>query len=409
MAVGLFSFIIMKEDIKSRGIYMDVVRYGIVGLGNQGTTYLKQFFLSGKVEKAIISAICDINPKRIEAGKELTKGLQVSFFEDYKELIDSGKVDAILVETPHYFHPEIAKYALERGVNVLCDKPAGVYVKQVRELNEAAKKSNSIFGMMFNQRTNCVYRKMREMIFSGELGKIQRLNWVITDWFRCESYYASGSWRATWDGEGGGVLINQCPHQIDLVSWIMGKLPSSVNGFVKYGRWHNIEVEDEVTAYFEYDDGATGTFITTTGEAPGTNRLEISGTMGKLICEHDELIFYKNDKSSEEVINNSEEPFGRPNTERIVVETDGNNPQHLGIIQNFNKAILKEESLFVDGCEGINGVELMNAIEYSGFLDGKKVSLPIDDDEYLRLLDERRKTSKKHEVKEKTVDTTGTY
>ena len=98
----------------------------------------------------------------------------------------------------------------------MCEKPAGVYTKQVREMNEAAEKSDRVFGMMFNQRTNCIYKKMHDMVQSGDYGKLKRVNWIITDWYRTQAYYNSGGWRATWDGEGGGVLLNQCPHQLDL-------------------------------------------------------------------------------------------------------------------------------------------------------------------------------------------------
>lgn len=315
-----------------------------------------------------------------------------------------------MVETPHYLHPEIVTAALRRGIHALCDKPAGVYTKQVREINAVAAESGALFTMMFNQRTNCVYRKMREMIADGKLGEIQRVNWIITDWYRTQTYYDSGSWRATWDGEGGGVLINQCPHQLDLVSWIVGELPASVNGFCGYGRWHNVEVEDEVTAFFRYQNGATGTFITTTGEAPGTNRLEISGTRGKLLCEHKELWFWENDEDSATYIRTSAEGFKKPACTKTLVETDGQNLQHLGILLNFTAAILGREPLFVDGTEGIRGVELMNAIELSGWRNGETVTLPVDENVYLAELERRRKTSVRKQVAEVSVaDTAGSF
>ena len=240
---------------------------------------------------AVVTAMCDINPAKIQARKEKTANKDVKYFTDYREMLDSGLCDVVLVETPHYQHPEIVMECLKRGINVICDKPAGVYTKQVKEMNEMAASANAVFGMMFNQRTNCLYRKMKELIANGEIGDIQRVTWIITDWYRTQTYYDGGSWRATWSGEGGGVLINQCPHQIDLLSWVVGMQPSAVNGFCKYGRWHDIEVEDEVTAYFEYENGATGVLITTTGEAPGTNRFEVSGTKGKLLCENKKLYF----------------------------------------------------------------------------------------------------------------------
>ncbi len=389
---------------------MDKIRYGIIGLGNQGTNYAIKIFDQGKANDAVVSAMCDINPAKIEIMKKKTINKDVVYFSDYKEMLDSGLCDAVLVETPHYFHPEMVIECLKRGINVICDKPAGVYTKQVKEMNEAAKASGAKFAMMFNQRTNCLYRKMREMVRSGDIGEIQRVTWIITNWFRTQAYYDGGSWRATWEGEGGGVLINQCPHQLDLVQWVVGKLPKYVNGFCHYGKWHDIEVDDDVTAYFEYDNGATGMFITTTGEAPGTNRFEISGSRGKLICENDKLYFYKSPADSIETIKNSTEGFAKLKPEIIEVETDGNNPQHAGIINNFTATLLGKEDLFVDGTEGIAGVELMNAIEFSGWNGGIRVELPVDEDAYLAELNKKRATSRLKKVDEsKVADTTGTF
>ena len=202
---------------------MKKVRFGIIGVGNQGTgCYLKHMFREGKVENGVITALCDVNPAKFETAKEfLDENSDVKFFTDYKEMLDSGLCDAVIIAVPHYFHPEMVIEALNRGIHALCEKPAGVYTKQVREMNEIAAKSKALFGMMFNQRTNCLYRKMREIIAEGGIGELQRVNWIITDWYRTQHYYDSGSWRATWEGEGGGVLINQCPHQIDLVQWVV--------------------------------------------------------------------------------------------------------------------------------------------------------------------------------------------
>jgi len=389
---------------------MDVVRYGIVGIGSQGTTYVTKIFDQGKAGDAVVTALCDINSEKIKNLQEKTTNKNIEYFTDYKQMLDSGLVDAVLIETPHYSHPEIAIECFKRGISVICDKPAGVYTKQVREMNEAAEASGALFGMMFNQRTNCLYRKMRELIAAGELGQIQRVTWIITDWYRTQSYYNGGSWRATWEGEGGGVLINQSPHQLDLVSWVIGMMPKTVNGFCKYGMWHDIEVEDDVTAYFEYENGATGVFITTTGEAPGTNRFEVSGTGGKLLCENNKLWLYKNKCDSLENSRVSELGFRKPECEITEVETDGLNEQHAGIIRNFTNALLGKEELFVDGKEGINGMELMNAIELSGWYGGERITLPVDEDWYLRELNEHRKNSRRKEaVVEKVIDTTGTY
>lgn len=389
---------------------MDKVRYGIIGLGNQGSTYALKIFDGGKANDAVVTAMCDIDETKIAAIKEKTTNKDAVYFTDYIEMLDSGLCDAILVEVPHYQHPEMVMECLKRGINVICEKPAGVYAKQVKEMNALAERSNAKFGMMFNQRTNCLYRKMREMIKNGDIGEIQRVTWIITNWFRTQIYYDSGSWRATWEGEGGGVLINQCPHQLDLVQWVVGMLPTKVNGFCHYGKWHDIEVEDDVTAYFEYENGATGMFITTTGEAPGTNRFEVSGTKGKLVCENGKLMFHKNIDDSSELIKSSPLAFVKAKPEIIEVETDGENPQHAGIINNFTAALLGKEELFVSGTDGIAGVELMNAIELSGWRGGERVSLPVNEDEYLEELNKHRATSRlKTNVANTVSNTEGSY
>ena len=379
---------------------MKKIRFGIVGVGNQGTYYANSLFAAGEIENGVVSAICDISDVKIAAIKEKLKDDSIVYFHDYKEMVQSGICDAVLVETPHYSHTEIVKYCLTNGMPVICEKPAGVYTKEVREMNELAAKCDTKFGMMFNQRTNCVYRKMREIIAEGGIGNLQRINWIITNWYRTQNYYDNGSWRATWDGEGGGVLINQSPHQIDLIQWVVGQMPKTVRGFCQYGRWHDIEVEDEVTAFLTYENGATGVFITTTGEAPGTNRLEISGTKGKLLCENDKLTWYKNETDAQEHSYSADNGFALPKLEIIEVETDGKNPQHVGIINNFANTLLGLEELFVDGKDGFNGVELMNAIELSGWKNGEEITLPVNEDEYLAELNKRRATSRKKEAVE---------
>ncbi|MBE6584036.1 MAG: Gfo/Idh/MocA family oxidoreductase [Ruminococcaceae bacterium] len=389
---------------------MAQIRYGIIGLGNQGSTYMLGLFDKGQAKNAVVSAVCDINPVKTESVKAKTVNTDVVYFDNYIEMLDSGLCDAVLVETPHYQHPEMVIECLKRGIHVICEKPAGVYAKQVKEMNAVAEKSGAKFGMMFNQRTNCVYRKMRELIAAGEIGEIQRVTWIITDWYRTQYYYDSGNWRATWEGEGGGVLFNQCPHQLDLVQWVVGKLPKYVSGHCQYGKWHDIEVEDDVTAYFEYDNSATGMFITSTGETPGTNRFEVSGTGGKLLCENDKLFLYKNATDSIEHGKTVKSGFAKPKCEITEVETDGQNPQHIGIINNFTAALLGEEPLFVKGTDGLAGVELMNAIEYSGWHGGERVELPVDEDKYLEELTEKRKTSRfKNVVEAAAADTAGTY
>ena len=388
---------------------MEVVRYGIIGLGNIGTTHINNFMKENNVPGARIVAIADRKPAKIEAIKAKYPELELEIFTEGADLIDNARVDAVIVATPHYQHPELSIRALKRGIHVICEKPAGVYTKQVKEMIAVAEESKALFTMMFNQRTNCLYRKMREMIQNGDIGTIKRVNWLITDWYRSQNYYDSGDWRATWAGEGGGVLFNQCPHQLDLLSWVTGMMPNKIHAFAHFGKWHDIEVEDDVTAYLEYENGATGVFITSTADAPGTNRFEVLGTGGKLVAENDKLVYYKNEIDERQFNKEWKGGFGSPKFEVIEVELDGENPQHSGICRNFTNAILGKEPLFVDGKEGINGVVMMDAMLLSAW-KGQAVELPFDDEEYLGLLNEKIAHSKtKSNVVETVLNTDDTY
>ena len=381
---------------------MEKVRFGIIGVGNMGSAHLKNI-VENQVENAVVTAVADLKKDRLEKVKQDYPNAEIAYFENGNDLIDNGAVDAVVIATPHYSHPPLTIRALQKGIHVLCEKPAGVYTKQVKEMNEVAEKSNALFGMMFNQRTNCLYRKMREIVVGGGIGEVKRVNWIITDWYRTQAYYDSGAWRATWEGEGGGVLFNQCPHQLDLVQWVVGMSPKKVHAKCHFGKWHDIEVEDDVSAYFEYENGATGVFITTTGDAPGTNRFEICGTLGKVVCENGALRYWKNEMDEREFCVTETNGFAQPARKEIQVELDGSNLQHVGILRNFTNAILGKEALFVAGQDGLMGVELMDACLLSTWLD-KAVELPIDDDLYLQELNKRRENSrKKQETKETLV------
>lgn len=379
---------------------MNKVKLGIIGIGNMGSSHAKNI-IEGKTPDIELAAVADRKEDRRNWAKE-TLPETVKIFEEGKDLMDSGVCDAVIVAVPHYQHPELTIYGLEHGLHVLCEKPAGVYTKQVREMIEVSEKSDKVFAMMFNQRTNCLYRKMHELVHSGELGAIKRVNWIITDWYRTQIYYDSGAWRATWDGEGGGVLLNQCPHQLDLLTWICG-VPSRVRAFCHEGKWHDIEVEDDVTAYMEFENGATGVFVTSTGDAPGTNRFEIDLEKGKLVCEDDKLILHRLAVNEREFCRTATEGFAKPECTVEEVETDGKNEQHVGVMNAFANKILGKGELVAPGREGINGLMLSNAMHLSSWTD-QTVTLPVDEDKFLALLNERRATSRKKEDKNITFD-----
>ena len=382
------------------------IRVGIVGIGNMGSSHLRNY-KEGKMPEVEITAVCDIKANRLEwAEKEFP---EIPRFGAYDEMLDSGLCDAILIAVPHYDHPPMAIKAFEKGLHVMTEKPAGVYTKQVREMNEVAAKGDKAFGIMYNQRTNPMYRKAREIVKSGEYGQLKRVNWIITDWFRTQAYYNSGGWRATWSGEGGGVLLNQCPHNLDLWQWICG-MPNKIRAVCRVGQWHDIEVEDDVMIYAEYPNGASGVFITTTGDCPGTNRLEITLDRAKLICEDNKLRMYVLENATSDIINNSENGFEKVDGEWFDVELEGENNQHSGIMNAFAGHILRGEELIAKGEEGINGLTISNAAFLSSWLD-KTIELPIDEDLYYAELEKRIKTSKtKTNVVEKTKeDMSSTY
>lgn len=373
---------------------MKKVRLGIIGLGNMGSSHATKIF-AGECPDITLSAVADVKPERLEWAKEQL-GDDVVRYSTAEEMLDSGLIDAVIVAIPHYDHPTYAIKAMRKGIHVMVEKPAGVYTKQVLEMNRVADECNVVFGIMMNQRTNCVYRKMREIVKSGALGEIRRTNWIITDWYRPQAYYNSGDWRATWSGEGGGVLLNQCPHNLDLWQWICG-MPKTVEAKLHFGKWHDVEVEDDVTAYVEYENGATGIFVTSTGDTPGTNRFEITLEKGKLICEDNHLYMWKceEDMTEPEFSATNEKPFGHMTFNKLEVETDGENPMHMGVMRAFSDAILYGKPLIADGREGINGLTLSNAMHLSAFL-GKPITVKeLDHELYYSELMKRVAGSRK--------------
>ncbi len=368
---------------------METLRVGIIGFGNMGSAHAKHIF-DGKVDGMVLTAVCDISDVRRQATKTAF-GDGVAVFATHKELLSSGLTDAVIIATPHYFHCPIAVDAFFHGQHVLSEKPAGVYTKQIEEMNRAAKKSGKVFAVMFNQRTNSLFKRAREIVRSGELGELKRTVWIITNWYRTQSYYDSGSWRATWSGEGGGVLLNQAPHNLDILQWICG-MPRRVRGFCTVGKYHNIEVEDDATIYAEYENGAITVFITSTGEFPGTNRLEIGGTKGKIVIENGQLTFTKLKKDEREVCFNSTESFSEiPFSQEVCVALE-KDPAHHGILQNFCNAVRFGEPLISSGFEGINEVEISNAAYLSSW-ENDWVELPVNGDKYYSELEKRIKQS----------------
>jgi predicted dehydrogenase len=357
---------------------MKQIRLGIIGAGSMGAAHA-QNILDGKVRRVELAGLCSLDASRLApfAGKTLT-------CTQSRELIGSGRVDAVLIATPHTSHPALGIDALQAGLHVLVEKPIAIHKAEAARFLAAHTNPKQVFAVMFNQRTDPFYRRIRAMVHGGELGEVRRVNWTITNWFRTEAYYASGGWRATWAGEGGGVLLNQSPHNLDLFQWIFG-MPARVRAFCALGRYHDIEVEDDVTAYLEFPNGTTAVFITSTGEAPGTNRLEIAAERGRLVCEDDTLTFLRNEVATSEFSRTCPTRFDVPPRTEIKIPVAGHGGQHVEILQNFVDAILDGVPLIAPAAEAIHSVELANAMLYSS-LTKQTVELPLDAAAYEQTL-----------------------
>ena len=366
---------------------MDQVKIGIIGVGNMGSAHVVSI---GQLSNAKLTAICDINPEKLKKYDPE----KIQLFTDTDKFFKEADIDAVIIAVPHYFHVSLAIEAMNHGKHVITEKPISVHKKLALELIEAAKRHPELkLAAMFNQRTIGAHKKIKQLIDSGELGEIRRINWIITDWFRTQVYYDSGDWRASWRGEGGGVLLNQCPHQLDLMQWFFG-MPCKVRATAKFGKYHDIEVEDEVNAYLEYADGKTGNFIACTGEIPGTNRLEIMAERGRLVYEGGKLEFKRNEVETTEFNRTTDKKFGIPDIWRCEIPVAPPSPApHKDIVENVANAILHGTPLLAPMEEGINGLELGNAMLLSGWKE-ETVNLPIDSAEYAARLERLIATSR---------------
>lgn len=366
------------------------IRTAVIGIGNMGSAHAA-CILNGDIAGMTLSAVCDIDSdKRFRFAEAYP---DILIYDDYLKMLENENIDAVIIAVPHRLHADIAERALENGKHVLVEKPVDISVSKAIALNAAARKYGSVFGIMFNQRTNPLFIKARELVKSGQLGKLRSTVWIITNWFRTQSYYDSGDWRATWAGEGGGVLLNQAPHNLDLWQWICG-MPESVTAFCDVARYHNIEVEDNAKLIVKYKNGAQGIFISSTGEYPGTNRLEISGDLGKLVLENGVMKWWRLNKSVDEVCKTSEEGFPKIPFEYSELKQEESETAHRGILQNFADAVLNGAKLIAPGTDGIYELMLSNAAYLSEWKNNSEISIPFDVAEFDELLSERVRSSK---------------
>ncbi len=382
----------------------DKIRTAVIGVGNMGSGYAK-LIADGEIPGMELAAVTRVRePYRGKIRGALDAGLPVYESADALfEAVDRGELslDAAVIATPHYAHEEQTLKALFHGFHVLCDKPAGVYSRQARQMEEAWRRAegNPVYAMVFHQRTNPVYRRMKELTESGKYGRIKRVNWVVTDWYRPDCYYNSVTWRGTWGKDGGGTLLNQCPHNLDLLQWICG-MPARVQGFCHEGKYHPIPVEDDVTAYLEWADGATGVFIASTGEAAGVNRLEISLEEALLVCENGSLKVCSVEEElgmkEAEYRRTSQEPFRKLRGSWRTEECGREDSPYREVMRGFADAIRGEGEPVAWGTEGRSSLSLSNAIYLSSW-QGRMVELPMPDSkdellferEFERLLRER--------------------
>jgi predicted dehydrogenase len=363
---------------------MKRVRVGIIGLGSIGALHAR-YLAEGKIRRADLTAVCDSNPKALKPFKQKT-----ATFATSAELIRSGAADAVLIATPQSLHAEIGIDALQRGLHVLVEKPLARHLAEARRLVATRKRRKQVFAIMFNQRADPRHGWIRDAIAEGRIGALQRVYLVMTEWFRTNAYYESAGWRGTWEGEGGGILMNQYSHHLDLLQWMCG-MPKRVRAFCGIGKYHPIEVEDEVTAYFEYENGATGVFVGSTGEAPGTNRFEITGDLGRIVLEGGKVILTRNAVSAARFRRTSREPMAKPAARTMTIRTPRVGELHRVLTQNFVDSILAGTPLIAPAEQGVRSLELANAMIYSSFT-GRTEELPLNAEAYQSFFHRRIRT-----------------
>lgn len=368
---------------------MEQIKLGVIGCGGFIANLHMKNVIAGKCPSVKITALSNRTVEKAYDVKNMLSeaGIEAEVYQSDMDLIQNADVDAVLINTPHYQHEELTIAAFEKGLHVLCEKPSGAYTLQALRMNEVADRTGKVFGMMFHHRTNPINIKVRELVQSGVLGEIRRINWISTDSYRGQHHYDQPGWRGTWDKDGGGVVMNQAPHRLDLMRWIFG-MPTKVTGFLGFGKWHDMQVDDDVTAFMEYENGATAIFIGSTSDAPGTNRLEVTAEYGKLVCENDTITFYRLEESLNEYSKN--EPTGQK-VPKFTVENiplEGNYTAHGGVLESFARAIIDGSEQIADGRDGYYSLSIANALILSQWRGNQAVTLPLNDEEYYECLKE---------------------
>lgn len=363
----------------------DKIRVAIVGVGVMGSKYA-DMIVSGEVKNMVLTGIVARNPKAREWASTLVtaEGIRPNIYKDVDDMFaHAEEFDAVIIVTPHKTHEEIAVRAFELGKHVLCDKPAGATIGQAQNMTAASKQYAKVYGMIFHQHRYPKYLYIKQALEKGELGDLKRMLVVNSRYFRTAHYHRSGSWRSSWKGEGGGALINQGAHILDMWQWLFG-MPEKLYAQISFGKYNDFKVDDEATINMRYANGATGVFLLTTGEAVWQERLEIVGTKGRMLLEDDTLRIYRYSKDSTEYIA-TEDVNSRENltvTEEVM-EFEKVKEPYVEMLENFAEAVFTGDSsiLFAPGEDAINQLMLTNAAYYSAWKD-VPVCLPLGAEEY---------------------------
>lgn len=362
-----------------------MVRTALIGAGTMGKNYLRRV-MKGNAPTMTITAVV---ARRAETQQEVREicGDTVSIFANEDELYaHSDLFDAVLIVTPHKLHPAMGMNALRHGKHLLLDKPVAESVAACRELLETAGNSGLVFSVVFHQRTYPKYQRIRSMIQNGEIGTVNRILLENSRYFRTPYYHHSGSWRSSWKGEGGGALINQGQHILDIWQWLFG-MPEELYAEIGFGKYNDFRVDDEALLTMRYPGGKTGVFILTTGEGSYTEKLEIAGSKGTILLEEEHLTVTTFDQDLQEYRKNAS-VNSRENLRSDVREEtfETNESCQEAILENFARAIEYGEPLLVDGQDAVNALELTNAAYLSAWKH-MPVKLPVDAEEYRKQLD----------------------
>lgn len=353
------------------------MRFGVVGYGNIGQAHVAT--LTGDaVERARLTGVVSGSDTPLPPG--------VTRYATLEDMLSADATDVVLIATPTMTHPNLGMAALAAGRHLVMEKPVAMSALQARRLIEAVPDGVQA-AVMLNQRYHPVYREIKNIVSAGDLGRVVRFNWIMTGWYRPDVYFLVSSWRGTWPGEGGGALLNQCIHNLDVLQWVLG-LPESVVADVRFGKFHEIDVEDEVTAMLSYADGATGVVVASTGEAPGINRLDIVGDRGTLSFDGERLSVEISQQSVSEHCASTHEMFGVPEFVKQEVPVRAELNQHACVLQDVVDAVLDGSTLATPLAEGVGSVELANAMLLSAW-EERRVSLPLDAEHYQSGLDAR--------------------